>query len=91
MLEPYPTSRPAAMCPEGLSTMTAGGKSSTKPMTHRCNISHKDAFLIQYDIMWGHLALSPVHHETLRKLPELFQLYFYLIIKLTVGRPVFFY
>lgn len=59
-------------------------------MTHWCNILNKDTFLTQYDIMWENLALSPVYHETLRKLPNLFQLHRYLIIKMAVRRPVFF-
>lgn len=40
--------------------------------------------------MWESLALSPVCHETLRKLPNPFQLYLYLIIKMTVRKPVSF-
>lgn len=40
--------------------------------------------------MWENLALSPVCHETLRKLPNLFQLYRYLINKMTVRKPVSF-
>lgn len=79
------------MCPKGLSNITAGIESSAKPMTHWYNILNKDTFLIRYDIMWENLALSPVGHETLRKLPKLLRLYLFLIIKMTVGKPVFFF
>lgn len=58
-------------------------------MTHWRNILNKDIFLIQNDIMWENLTLSPVCHESLRQLHILFQPYLYLIIKMKVRKPVF--
>lgn len=75
---------------QGLRNVTAGFESSLKLTTHWRNILNKDTFLTQYDIMWENLALSPVCHETLRKLPNLFQLYRYLI-KMTVRKPFYYY
>lgn len=46
------------------------------------NILNKDTFLIQNDIMWENVAVSPGYQENLGELYSVFQLLLFLIIKM---------